>query len=825
MPTKRLLSHIAIAFPIGLIIVLLFTTVSASGESQQPQRTVQLTLLPNYMNNQVLIVGSVASLTPTNVEEVQLDDWGLEGDLNVWASDPGKDTTNFYIQGIPVNASLEPTEDAGMYKVTFGPLQVPPGNTLAVTIPFVNLVLDEISPEPHNLDEIKNPKIPLTSLRYSAGEEPLELTLEIPFVPVSKKIDLNLFPLVGELIQKRQDSYRLFGHVTFEDIKDFTLFEKYCQSTVENPFWPYRMADTLFALDYLPIFNFSYLPPTYQYKPSYLLVRSELQSCLYEDGTGQVLTTITGRAFHQPEDTSRFPEFLQDQDAPEQQFEIRERGTGTGVYEIQLGYIFLGPSDRLKVTLPGTNMRSISPAPTRFSYGDTGQILAEFDGPGNFILNVRYAPRPELFIQQLPATIRAFGSRAENLLSSLNTGPSSWVPWTILVVCLITLAGLQRFNYLLRRWHLVIVWSVAGALCYYSFQNVFGLILFAIGVRLLVNWKSGLPDTLIRNILTLIIAIIFLVLDMKVKDFIFLLNGYNLELTLFTPSIMILFSLVIYFIYRHPKEEFKWTPREIVSPAIFLFSLSALDGLQKSLPALLISGGLILIIVQRYDKISQQQSENFILDIPNRFQAVWHSSFLWIGLLSLSIFVISNDVTNSAEVLDPKLGMIRFLLDPILLFISVVLSFLATGSLFLLLYPSLPFREGYLKAILFALGLMTIFIFGIGADDRFVTALPTMLVGRFIYYLSGPLLIGIFMEVYTEKETRKAKNGTKKKTEREDAQGYSIIRNLENLKSFLGPLGSLISLVAPALYAWAFNQPLITSYYDVLEILIQFTLH
>ena len=81
------------------------------------------------------------------------------------------------------------------------------------------------------------------------------------------------------------------------------------------------------------------------------------------------------------------------------------------------------------------------------------------------------------------------------------------------------------------------------------------------------------------------------------------------------------------------------------------------------------------------------------------------------------------------------------------------------------------------------------------------------------------------MEVYTEKETRKAKNGTKKKTEREDAQGYSIIRNLENLKSFLGPLGSLISLVAPALYAWAFNQPLITSYYDVLEILIQFTLH
>lgn len=824
MPTKRPLLRIAIAFPIGLIIGLLFVITPASGESQQPRRSVQLTLLPNYTNNQVLIVGSIASLTATNAEEVQLDDWGLKGNLNVWASDSKKDTTNFYIQGILANASLEPAGDADKYKIIIGPLQLPPGNTLAITIPFVSLVSDEVSPVPHNLDETKKPGVPLTSLRYSAGDDPLELTLEIPFVPVSKKIDLNIFPLVGELIQKRPDSYRLFGQVTFEDIRDFTLFEKYCQSTVENLFWPYRMADTLFALDYLPIFHFGYLPPTFQYKPSYLLVRSELQSCIYEDGAGQVFTTITGRAFHQPEDTSRFPEFLQDQDAPEQQFEIQERGTGTGVYEIQLGYIFLGPRDRLKVTLPGTDIRGISPAPSRFSYSDTGQILAEFDGPEKFILNVRYAPRPELFIQQLPATIRAFGSRAENLLLALNTGPGSWVPWIILVVCLVILAGFQRFNHRLKLWQFVIVWSVAGVLCYYSFQNVFGLILFAIGGHMLVNWNPGSLDTSIRDILTLIIATIFLALDVKIKDFIFLLNGYNLELTLFTPSLLILFCLIIYLIYRHPKEKFKWTPREIIGPAIFLFSLSVLDGLQKSLPALLISVGLVLFVVQRYNKSSHKQNEYTIPDIPSRFRAAWRSPFLWIGLFTLSIFVISNDITNSAEVLDPKLGMIRFLLDPILLFFSVVLSFLATGSLFLLLYPSLPFHKGYLKAIVFALGLMAIFILGIGADDRFVTALPTMLVGRFIYYLSGPLLIGIFMEVYTERETKKAKNRTEKKTEKEDIPGYSFIRIFEPLKSFLGPLGSLVSLVAPALYAWASNQPLITSYYDVLEILIQFTM-
>jgi hypothetical protein len=826
MRYKRLLFQIVLALSISLIISLLFFTIAASGELQQSQRTVQLTLLPDYANNQVMVLGIIFSTTAISVEEAQSGDWGFEGDLNIWTSEPGGVSRNFYVQGVLPNAFLRAPEETGAYKIVIGPLQIPPGDTLALTIPFASLVSDNLSPAPGNLDEIKKSDFPLPFIRYSASEDPLELTIEIPFFPINKEIDLNLLPLVGELIQNRQDSYRLFGQVTFKAIRDFATFQKYCQPTIENPFWPYRMADTLFTLDYLPIFHFGYLPPAYQYKPSYLLVRSELRSCSYEGEAGQVVTSFTGRVFHQPQDGLLFPDFLLDQDVPERQVEVQDAhtGNGIGIYEIQLGSIFLGPGDRLKVNLPEADMRSISPAPSRFSYTETGQILAEFDGPEKFVLKVSYAPRPELFVQQFPVTLRAIGSKAENFLLSLNTGPVNWQPWAVFVACLATLAGVQRFGRQLKLWQRVSVWFIAGALCYYSFPHIFGLIFFAIGVHLLATWKTRSQDAIIRTILTLLAAIVFLALDTKARDLIFMLDGYHLELTMFTPALLMVFGLITYLIYRHPKEKSKWMPREIVGPAMFLFALSVLDALQKSLPAILLAGGLIFMIFWRYNESPSKQGIDYIPNIPDRLHAAWRSPFLWIGLFTLSIFVISNDVTSTAEVLAPSLGVIRFLLSPLLLFLSVVLSFLSTGGLFLLLYPSLPFREGYLKAIVFTLGLLVIFIFGVGGDDRFVTALPVMLVGRFIYYLSAPLLIGIFMEVYIAEETRKASQGTEKTAEKKEVTGYAFNQMSDPLKRFLGPLGSLISLVAPALFAWVSNQPLITSYYDVLEILIQFTL-
>ena len=121
------------------------------------------------------------------------------------------------------------------------------------------------------------------------------------------------------------------------------------------------------------------------------------------------------------------------------------------------------------------------------------------------------------------------------------------------------------------------------------------------------------------------------------------------------------------------------------------------------------------------------------------------------------------------------------------------------------------------------MGLWLIFVLGVGGDDRLVTVLPAMLVGRFVYYLSTPLLIGIYLELYFEPQAEKAMGAVKVASGKTPLSGRTLRQILDPLKSVLGPLGSLLSLVAPALYAWVSNQPLVTSYFDVLQVLIQFT--
>jgi hypothetical protein len=367
------------------------------------------------------------------------------------------------------------------------------------------------------------------------------------------------------------------------------------------------------------------------------------------------------------------------------------------------------------------------------------------------------------------------------------------------------------------------VWYLAGVLCYYSFPHVFGLAFFAVGLHLLAAWGGGSREAVLRSALTLMIAIGTLALDIQARGLIYLLDAYHLDLTLFTPCLLILFGLVAFWINRRSWQGSGRSPVDIAGPAVLLFAFGMVDGLQKSLPTVLVAGGLAFVLARRFSALSRDQEPDPLPGIVERFGKVWSAPFLWIGLAALAVFVISNDVTSTAEVLSPTLGVVRFLLGPVLLFLSVALSFLATGGLFLLLYPALPFKEAYLKAIAFAAGLWLLFVLGVGADDRLVIALPSMLAGRFIYYLSPPLLVGIYVQFQSEREAQAAE-GAPAKPGKEAGAGFSLDRIFEPLKNLLGPLGSLASLVAPGLYAWFSGQPLVTSYFDVLEVLVQFTL-
>ncbi len=820
---KRLRIRTGIAVLISVLIGWLVFVEPVRGLEQPSQRTVQLTLLPDYVTGQIEIVGMVSSPEEISLEEARLEDWGLGGDLHVWPADAAGTGHTYYLQGVLDNAVLVSSQEAGLDTITLGPFNLPPGNSILIAIPFSSLFVAGISPPPHNLEEVKRQNTPHVNLLYSAAEYPLDLFLEIPFTHITKEIELDLVPLVGELLQKRQDSFRLQGQVTFGDILAYPEFEKYCQWTVENPFWSYRMADTLFALDSLPVFHFGYLPPAFQYKPSYVLVRSELQSCSYENGVGVVITRITGRAFHNPDGASHYPEFLLEQDVPEQQLELQTRGVGTGIYQIQLGSIRMAPGDRLKVAIPGADIRRISPEPSRYSYSDEGQTLVEYVGPGKFALILEYTPRPVLFVQQLPATIRSLGSKAEALLASLSLGPWRWQPWGVFILCLAVLFVESRLGHWLARYQRVVVWLLAGLLCTYSFPNVFGLLLFASGAHLLAVWKTGSRGAILRGLTTILLVMVCLGMDTSARNLIFLLDGVHLELTLFTPSLLLLLVGLITLLYRKSAGSMRWTPDQLIAPAIFLFALSVLDALQKSLPAFLFAGALLFLMAPRFSSLMEKDAPEGPPALAGRVRAVGGSRLIWFGLLVLSIFIVSNDVTHTAEILAPNLGVARFLLEPVLLFLSVLLSFMASGALFLLLYSLLPFKEGYLKAIVFTVGLWLLFVLGVGGDDRLVTVLPAMLVGRFVYYLSTPLLIGIYLEIYFERQVGKATQVVKKTSGKASISGRTLSQILDPLKSVLGPVGSLLSLVAPALYAWAANQPLITSYFDVLQVLIQFT--
>ena len=54
----------------------------------------------------------------------------------------------------------------------------------------------------------------------------------------------------------------------------------------------------------------------------------------------------------------------------------------------------------------------------------------------------------------------------------------------------------------------------------------------------------------------------------------------------------------------------------------------------------------------------------------------------------------------------------------------------------------MPFSVGYLKALVFGAYLVTLFLVGVGADERLIITLPELLIGRAVYYLSMPVLIG-----------------------------------------------------------------------------------
>jgi len=803
-----------------LLLTLTGAVPQAGAAYQNGEREVQLTLLPDFERGRVAVDGKVSPGTLPR-QAASLADWGTGESLTLWQSDNA-----WNIHGPLPERSVVSKGENGRYHLRLGPFSLKPGDSLALLIPFANIHWQQVTPPPDNLAQLTGPATSfLPVLRYAATESPREIQLDIPFTPVRKEIELVLTPLIGETLAGRVDSFRFSGQATFTGLKNFTEFERLCEMVPDSRFYRYRVANLLFALDYPPIYHFGFLNPAYQFKPNFSMLRSNLAGCQFEAGSGQITAQFNGRAFQTARGQS-LPPPLQPQDVAERHRQYTGFDATAGEYEITMGEIVLAPGDRLRVSLPHSTITGVSPAPTQFLFDRSEQTQIEYRGPKRFTLAVRYKPNAQLPLRQLPATGRALLAPLETSLGlPWGGGNSTGWSWALLITgAIVTVAAGQISG---RRGAVIkfLGWLLLAVALLYGARSIFGWLLLAVG------WYFGrdLSDrqSLVKGAVAAILVLLALLADTRAEALFSTLNTIKLGLTPLTPLILLLLGAALYSLLRWGGDDRlqSLSLPELLPLIFFLFSLAIYDVLQNSLPALLlVAGGAAYAAYKIYHRREQSTPKNEP-DWRERLHMVRQSWLVPAGVLLFTIFAMRHNLQQTEAVFGPALGLWGAMLTPVLLFISVLLAFSAIALLFILLYPLLPFKAGSLKAIGLGLFLLAVFVLGVGSDDRLMVTLNSLLAGRLVYYLSIPLLVGLYFDIdqfrrdEAEQQNGDAEEATETLSFEKAAQLY-----LKQLKGFTGTAGSILSLVAPSLYAYLFDQPIVTTYFDLLEQLISFSI-
>ncbi|MGH2371828.1 MAG: hypothetical protein ACRDI2_26955, partial [Chloroflexota bacterium] len=244
------------------------------------------------------------------------------------------------------------------------------------------------------------------------------------------------------------------------------------------------------------------------------------------------------------------------------------------------------------------------------------------------------------------------------------------------------------------------------------------------------------------------------------------------------------------------------------------------DVLQHSLLGLAVIGAGMAYLAYRLPRVREAMT---FPRIAERLTLAWTSRVVPIGIVAMALFAVQNGLQRTSAVFDWTFGLWGALLPPALLLFSILHGFLSIGLLFVVVYPLLPFKIGYLKAVTLALFLLLGFVAGIGTDERLITSLDGLLVGRLVYYLGVPLLIGLYFDVDQIVQAQQA----------QDAPGHSgsgqtrteaWLSYVKQLRGMAGTIGAVVSLVAPGAYAFVTGTPLLTSQFDLLDRLLSLSL-
>ena len=797
-------------------------------------RLIKLTLIPDYVDHLIRFDGMI----DVGDASKGLDLAGLP--LNVQDQWKEQGSTIWNITGVIIGGSVVHDAETDLYHLVFGPVALQPDDTLDLILPFVNLDYAQIRPPEDTPSPAAEISRQLTHFfSYNAGDAERQIQqIDIPFRPIVKKIDLVLVPLIGEALAGKTSGLRLAGTVQFGAIEDFGEFTRYCQITPRRlKEGDYRMGNLLYDLDFPSYFGPDVLNPIYQYKPTITGLRSELTACHYdkENGVSQVTAVFSGRVVDVAQSADTFPDELQGTDFPDGNYAFIPPLLFKGVsgYEIRLGKIVLAPGDTLTITVPHAQVQADNLRPVPITYEDTtGSPKISYTGPMSFELSLPYIPQTQLYTGQFPAIIRPTIALVEEQAGSLFPVSPLNLSWGILGLGLVLLVLSKSTSS--ARWAAVAGWLLISIGFFYGVRGSFGLLCVAATLYIsetvppemaIKNYASAARKTALGLVSFALIALAVYV-DTEGTNF---FRGLSEpDLSPLTPLVlMIVVGCMFVLFYGIPKDAKLFKVTDLPVLLLLLFVIALYDAFDKSLFALLILclGGFYLSqrALQESKGDQAQLNENeFGIELQTRWKLAFKNRVIPVAIVILIVFAtvheLSTTFANEMQLaLSPLLAPVVI---PLLAFASVFLAFASIALLFVLIYPFLPSKTGYLKATIFALFLFLIFFFGIGTDDRLMASLPNILVGRVIYYFSVPVLIGLYIDIheFMQKENKRlAAEGKHEKDVNFQTAGSLYLKNIQG---WLGTVTGIVSLLAPSIYAFVSDQPAISTYFSLLETLV-----
>jgi hypothetical protein len=809
---------------LGLAIGLLLTGSGLDAEAAEEEaRVATLTLLPNFANGEVEFQGSV-SPGGLNSEEARLSDWGIADDLRVWKPSNAGPDQPWSVQGVLREAELlqpDPRQpEEGVYLLRIGPVSLGPEDKMILLLPFLSVDLARLTQEPDNLALLEDlhPSA-LPHLEYG-GSGGAPLLLEIPFLPIRQNLHLSLTPLLGEALMGREASFRFYGEATFEAFGDYAAFLRHCQVDPANPLYRYREAHNLFAVDFPPVFNVGFLNNAYRFKPTFGLLRSELTSCEYQPRSGEVKTVISGRAFSRPQDPSRFPPWMQEQDVPEMHISVQAPRAAVGSYQIQFGEVRLGPGESLILQVPHTNIGEIHPEPDsiQLDFEQGGRVV--FEGPRRFALSLRYTPQLNLFLQQAPSILRELVDPVERAFGQWFSSRSQVWTWAILGLgMLLLLVGRMSNMRGISGTRNVGPLLIGGAF-FFGFHGAFGWLLLACLGSAFTQRSRGVRAMMPGAALSLL-SLLTLFLDTRSRRLFTTLSNLDLTLTPFTPLLLSLLTAAAAFMFiMTSRKEDPFSSGDLFPLTLFFLALSVYDVMHRSLLSLLVAGVGFAFLSARKRSWNMPE-EGLMAGAAERMKNAWRGRFVPLGLLVIVGVAAANGFTSTNAVLSPRFGVFALFLTPFFLLLSLLLTLFAIGVLYTLLYPTLPGGQPYVKAVTFGVFLWSIFVLGVGGDDRLIASLGSILVGRLIFYLSVPVLISLHFQAMARIPSQEKALG--EEVDLAKRLRESLRASFSDLKSLWATLSAPISVLAPAVYSAISGQPMFSSYFDLLDVLIQFS--